>query len=390
MKILLLTDGIYPYTMGGMAKHSFYLAKYLSLSGQQVHLVHCKPAAEENLTPEFQGFDLENISFQSFPFPSKGKFPGHYLWENKTYSQAIWENLKDKIADFDLIYAQGFTGWPFVREAQRGNLSVPVFLNLHGYEMFQKPPSLRVMLEHRLLRGMAKYLSLHSDFVFSFGGKISQLLKEQGISEEKILENPIGIEAGWLVENPKKSTALRKFIFIGRYERRKGVPEISAALRQILAENTPEFEFHFIGPIPEAHRILAPQIIYHGEIKSAEKVQEILRTGDILVCPSHSEGMPTVIMEAMASGLALLVTDVGAVSRQYAENGWLISHPDVALLKTAMLEAIYLDPEKLDTFKIHSLHHVKQNFIWSEVVKRKIKNFDFALAKFHKNKYQPV
>lgn len=30
MKIALLTDGIFPYAMGGMQKHSYYLAKYFA------------------------------------------------------------------------------------------------------------------------------------------------------------------------------------------------------------------------------------------------------------------------------------------------------------------------------------------------------------------------
>ena len=41
MKIALLTDGIMPYVLGGMQKHSAFLAKYLTLNGCKVSLFHC-------------------------------------------------------------------------------------------------------------------------------------------------------------------------------------------------------------------------------------------------------------------------------------------------------------------------------------------------------------
>ena len=40
MKIALLTDGIPPYVVGGMQQHSYSLAKYLVLNGNEVTLFH--------------------------------------------------------------------------------------------------------------------------------------------------------------------------------------------------------------------------------------------------------------------------------------------------------------------------------------------------------------
>lgn len=41
MKIAILTDGIYPFVIGGMQKHSYYLARFLVLRGHEITLVHC-------------------------------------------------------------------------------------------------------------------------------------------------------------------------------------------------------------------------------------------------------------------------------------------------------------------------------------------------------------
>ena len=40
MRIALLTDGIYPYVLGGMQRHSFYLAKYFAKNKFYVDLFH--------------------------------------------------------------------------------------------------------------------------------------------------------------------------------------------------------------------------------------------------------------------------------------------------------------------------------------------------------------
>ena len=40
MRVALVTDGIFPYVMGGMQKHSYYLCKYLVRMGVKVDLYH--------------------------------------------------------------------------------------------------------------------------------------------------------------------------------------------------------------------------------------------------------------------------------------------------------------------------------------------------------------
>ena len=46
---------------------------------------------------------------------------------------------------------------------------------------------------------------------------------------------------------------------------------------------------------------------------------------DILLCPSYSEGMPNVILEAMSRGLAIIATNVGAIRLLVSEdNGVLL------------------------------------------------------------------
>lgn len=94
---------------------------------------------------------------------------------------------------------------------------------------------------------------------------------------------------------------------------------------------------------------------------------------DVLVCPSYSEGMPTVIMEGMSSGLAIISTDVGAVNQQVSnQNGWLLSEPTIDLIYASILEAIKISDELLVAKKIKSIELVQKKYIWETVIQRKI------------------
>ena len=88
----------------------------------------------------------------------------------------------------------------------------------------------------------------------------------------------------------------------------------------------------------------------------------------MLVTPSHSEGMPNVIMEGMARGLAVIATDVGAVPAQVDKvNGWRLAPGDASALEAAMVEAIAMAPEALDAKRQASRQRVLDAFTWEQV-----------------------
>lgn len=371
MRILLLTDGIFPYVMGGMQKHSYYLAKFLAAEGVDVHVVHCTPEpVDEAGEPAFAGWGPGRVTFERQAFPAAGRWPGHYLRASRRYSSTIQAALHDRLAGFDLVYAQGFTAWAFLRAGTR---AVPVVANLHGYEMFQAPPSWKATLGQPALRSLAREVSLGADAVFSFGGHITRILRGMGVPAARILECPIGVESNWTEGVAvRPGTGPRTFVFVGRDERRKGIAELNRALALLLAGNGPEFRFHFIGPIAARNRISAPGIVYHGGIKEEARIRDLLRASDVLVCPSFSEGMPTVIMEAMASGLAVIATDVGAVSQQVdSDNGWLLQRPVPAAIQAAMQAASELPEADLMRKKESALGKVRAQFTWERVIQRK-------------------
>lgn len=375
MRIALLTDGIYPFALGGMQKHSFYLAKYLAKMGVQVDLYHCLPFGK-TLPDSLSGFsstELQQINSFCFHFPKNKRFPGHYLYESKKYSNNLFE-LFQKQKKVDFIYAQGFTAWSFVEKKVNKVSLPPIGVNFHGVEMYQVAANLKNRLEQLLLRKPVKFILSKADVVFSLGGKLTPIQQQISRNQAKIIEIPNGIEAAWLnsimiFNEFEERQYVRRFVFVGRYERRKGVEELTQVLKELKAEYL--FEFHFIGPIPEKIRIKSKQVVYHGQLKDVEKIKSILGKSDILISPSYAEGMPTVILEGMASSLAIIATDVGAVSDLVSvKNGWLIPAADKRALKEAMIEAINLDPQLLHQKKRASQSLVKEHFTWDTIINK--------------------
>lgn len=367
----MLTDGIAPFVIGGMQKHSYELAKNLALAGHSITLVHCvynKTAIpdKQQLTEAFGEQASANIQFLSLRFPPPAWYPGHYVKESYIYSRWIYDKVKTQLESFDFIYAKGFTAWYFLDKKNRGQKMPPIGVKFHGYEMLQPPANWRMKFQNLILRNPTIWNNQHADYVFSYGGKITEIIASIGVKREKIIEIPTGIDATWIRERAlREEPEILRFIFVGRYERRKGVEEIHKILPSLPADSP--WEFHFVGPIPPSVKLNIPKVIYHGSISEKEKIRQLLDKCQVLVAPSHSEGMPNVIMEAMARGLAILTTDVGAISSVVStENGWFVQPGDEKSLRAAMLEILALNPSNLLARQENSLQKIRQ-FSWEQI-----------------------
>jgi glycosyltransferase involved in cell wall biosynthesis len=67
-------------------------------------------------------------------------------------------------------------------------------------------------------------------------------------------------------------------------------------------------------------------------------LRQVLRQSDIFVLSTHREGLPNVVLEAMASGLPVVATNVGGIPEvvKHGETGWLVPGRDVTALAAAI------------------------------------------------------
>lgn len=369
LKVALITDTIWPLTLGGIQKHSYYLCKYLALTGIYVDVYYSGDAEDSGsrIADAFSETELVYLSFIFVPFPRRRFFPGHYLYELYLYSKEVYRVASRHFDKYDICYIQGLSGWYFLRTKRSEREPIRV-LNLHGLNMFQPSLDIRTTLEIFLFKPIALKLLWNADYVQSLGGRLTDLLIKKKISRSKIIEIGIGIEEAWIDQSNSIDRDVRRgFAFVGRFDRIKGIKELNTALRRLVGRS--DFDFHLVGPFPEKQKVNSPNIYYHGELGSEEEIRKVLDAVDFLVMPSYSEGMPTAILEAMARSCAIIATDVGAVNELVSsENGILIASHDEKLLLDAIVSGIEMDEEHLLAKQQYSLTTIKRDYLWPKVI----------------------
>jgi len=258
-------------------------------------------------------------------------------------------------------------GWSFLKRRQVHGIKVPIAVKFHGMNMFQSEPDLKGEITKYLLRSSVKRIMNKADYVFSYGGKITEIIANELHDPTKIIEIPSGIERERMRAKDDINTreGVRKFLFVGRFDRLKGLPELYKAIQRIDVRNG--VSFTIVGPIPEEKKMDNSTVTYTGEVKDIALLSKIYDEHDVLICPSFSEGMPNVIMEAMSRGLAIIATDVGATSLLVSEeNGILFKSPTPESIVIALNRMISDSDDMILQQKLASRSRIDK-FIWESI-----------------------
>ena len=312
MRLLFLSDGLAPFVTGGMQQHSTLLVKYLAPLVDHITLLHCGPVNGDVPSPKDVSRalgDPSNVRIVGLPFVDKGKFPGHYLRASKRLSQAYFDRVED-LNGYDCIYAQGLTGNAFLGKHPK------VMVNLHGLNMFQPSFSIREEITKSLTRPLFREQLRESWRAVSLGGALTEILFKAGVLKDRVVVIPNGIEEKWISRptelesrNHLREGRNIRFVMVGRHDFCKGLHVLQKAMDSLKEP----IELHMIGDWPQWDAGIH-KVIHHGVIRDKAELMARLDECDVLLLPSLSEGMPTVILEAMARGLAVIATDVGACS----------------------------------------------------------------------------
>lgn len=144
--------------------------------------------------------------------------------------------------------------------------------------------------------------------------------------------------------------ATAHILFLGRIGDMKGVPQLGEALHHM--RRLPNWRATIAGDgHVEAARAkaaeygLADRVELPGWV-DGPRVAELIASADILVLPSFTENLPLSIIEAMASGLAVVATPVGAVPDivRNEETGLLVPVGDVEALTAALTRLVEDQP----------------------------------------------
>jgi glycosyltransferase involved in cell wall biosynthesis len=144
-----------------------------------------------------------------------------------------------------------------------------------------------------------------------------------------------------------------RLLFVGRLAAVKGLAVLIDALAHLRAKHA-ELELTIVGDGPERAALearvrsagVADHVRFTGYRSQAE-VREHLERSDLFVLPSFAEGVPVVLMEAMAAGVPVVATNVAGVSELVEDgvNGILVRPGDAEVLARRI--ALLLDDPNL-------------------------------------------
>lgn len=216
---------------------------------------------------------------------------------------------------------------------------IPYSFSLHGPDIFFEPHHWRLDAKIET----ASFVACISDFcrsqamVFSAPEHWHKLhIIHCGVAPERYAPGP----------RPERPTLL----FVGRLAAVKGVPVLFEALKSVTADH-PDVQLRLIGDGPEradleiraADMGLSDHVEFCG-YKSQTEVAEALSTTDIFVLPSFAEGVPVVLMEAMAAQVPVVTTRIAGVP-ELVEDGvsGLLVPPGAVPALTAALKTLLGD-----------------------------------------------
>lgn len=210
------------------------------------------------------------------------------------------------------------------------------------------------------LRKTRHFLLKSSDNFIAISEEIEGSLLKRVSKKTNIIRIPNGVDTDYkfILSNDEVKTRLRSslklpkndilVLFAGAINRRKGIYDLLESLKNIKVNNN--FSLVICGPILEDNGFYnmikeinvssqKAQVIYKGKVNN---IDEYMKASDIFVLPSYSEGLPNVLLEAAACGLALVSSDIGG-SRDIvidSVNGKIVQTGKPDLLANVLSEII--------------------------------------------------
>ncbi|WP_223634646.1 glycosyltransferase family 4 protein [Planococcus sp. 4-30] len=174
------------------------------------------------------------------------------------------------------------------------------------------------------------------------------------------------------------------FTFIGRLVREKGIFELLQAFN-ILHKEYPEAKLVLIGGLLDSERdqesyqelqeLLKSPGVHHLGFRN--DIPELLITSDVFVLPSHREGLPRSIIEAMGMKLPIIASNIRGCREEVFpnENGFLFEKENVDELYDSMKKLV-AEPQLRHEFSLKSREIVEESFDEQKVLAKQIKLFN--------------
>jgi len=353
LKILMLNYE-FPPLGGGAANANFYLLKEFSkIKNLEIDLITSSANnkyEEEQFSKNIKVYKL-NVHKKDLQYWKMKEILSWSMQAYKLSKKLIKEN------DYDLCHC--WFGWPSGIIGYLNRKKIPYIVALRGSDV----PGYNVRLEkldNFIFKPISKKVWSNAKEVIANSQGLKELANKTLNCDIKVIYN--GIDTNEFKPVKKKKSSIIRLISTGRLIKRKGYDYLIKALSGLEG-----FSLTLIGDGDEKENLkkLArkekAKINFKGTLIHKKIVRE-LRQADIFVLPSLNEGMSNSILEAMATGLPIITTDVGGSKELIKENGFIIKQKSTESIKTTLLK--YKTNKKLITKQEKQSRKLAEKMSW--------------------------
>ena len=289
-----------------------------------------------------------------------------------------------RISVMHLNCALTLTGAPrnFASAFLAKRAGVPCVLHLHG--TFRVPSGNSLM--ERFYRWAYRKMFDGASSVLALGEPSYDSIQELGDYEEKtvsLMRNFVDFRELPDKRGPAKENRL-KVVYSGALVESKGVHTLVEA-----AARLPDVVICMVGDGPEYSREMLVRHIHEVGVEDRiyiigpidnRGVVKILSEHDVFVLPSHTEGFPYSVAEAMAVGLPVVASPVGAIPEMVdvSEGGYLVDHDDIDGYVDALAE-LRDDPSLRERMGRHNRDKALREYEYEEVIRQLCEVYSRAL-----------
>lgn len=178
-----------------------------------------------------------------------------------------------------------------------------------------------------------------------------------------------GVDTDYFCTTNRDVCEVVKILFVSRLIERKGLQFIFPKIAEIVERTEKPVKFVIVGDGPYREKLeriasdsgVEQYISFVGH-KEKSEIVAYYQDADVFILPSAKEGMPNVVLEAMASGLPIVMTDCQGAKELIDGNGFIASIDDFADKIVELID----DDSMREQMSIASRRRAEKYFSWSE------------------------
>jgi glycosyltransferase involved in cell wall biosynthesis len=381
LRLVLITRRFWPL-VGGAEMTMANLAAALQEAGHQVTILTAAWNPDWPMEIQHRSVSVKRIQ------QSNRRFFG--TWQ---YMRGLRRWLCEHRSEYDMVYVSMLKHDAYGAVAVGRRLGFPVVLRAEG-----SGPTGDVAWQHAdRFGGWIRRRCRLASAIVAPSSVIQQELATAGYDVDRLHFIPNGVSVAPERNSQRRMTAREALgtahavlslgndtklaVYTGRLNEEKGLTCLVDAWARVLRHRS-NTRLWLVGEGPLRDK-LAEQIErlrIRGRcvlVGSFDSVEELLSAADLFVLPSREEGMSIALLEAMASGLPIVATDIPANRTLITsgEHGLLVPPDDPATLATAIGEVLEA-PLRATQYGAAARRRAQENFALSTMVERHMELFE--------------